>query len=763
MQHTCRFIFFLLLTTFLLAVPRTLKAQLSPADSVHYWLDKSIRTDRIDTADFNKGTRLLNVIPLTDSLISVFENKARRFPTGIEGYWGYRILLMLFQNLSSAQMDKAIEFGRRIYAETEKLTGAHSRFIQSAFLKQLRLPYRNSKHLQEGFAFFTEKLKQSREKNDSAALADCYYVLGGFYRTIGLLDQAIYNSKKSKLYMDSVHGFESAFGAFTYPNGRFSYVNSYLITGLYQLQMGEYPSAIQNFRLVLRYFHGGENGAFGNSGTLLAQALMNQGRTDSVEYFLSIALNDAKNNSTKDFEAFPLQFLAEFRTREGNTKAADSLLDICEKLVYDNQLPVTPPAGVVDPDYYRALVRARQNRIPEAIEFMEKDIIRLNNNRLYILRDLRLMANWFYEINQPVQEAATYRRFMGLQDSLLADQAQFRTLSFEAEQEMDAKEFSISNLQSANKISTLTRNFSIGMAILLLLLAAGFYQRFRYKHKANQALEMALSNLKATQAQLVQSEKMASLGELTAGIAHEIQNPLNFVNNFSEVNSELIAEMKQEIDKGNLDEVKSIASDIDENEQKIIFHGKRADAIVKGMLQHSRSSNGIKEPTDINALCDEYLRLSYHGLRAKDKSFNATLKTDFDPSIGAVNIISQDIGRVILNLLTNAFYVVDEKKTFLQAQGDSHYEPTVSIRTLQITPPSGGRGVEIRVSDNGNGIPQKVMDKIFQPFFTTKPTGQGTGLGLSLSYDIITKGHNGELKIETKEGEGTTFIISLPC
>ncbi len=754
MQHTCRSICFLLLTTFLLAAPQTLKAQLTPADSIHYWLDKSIRADRVDTADFNKGTRILNVLPLTDSLISIFEKKASRFQTGIEGYWRYRILLTLFQNLSSTRMDKAIEFGRRIYSETESLKGPHSPHIRSAFLKQLRLPYRNSTHLQEGFAFFTEKLKQFREKNDSAGLADCYYTLGGFYRTIGLLDQAIYNSKKSKLYMDSVHSNESAFGGFTYPNGRFSYINSDLITGLYQLQIGEYDAAIPNFRLVLQYFNRVEIGAFSNVGSLLGQALMNQGRTDSVVYFITIALNDARNNLTKDFEAFPLQLLAEYRTSEGNTKAADSLLDICDRLINDNQLPVTPPAGVIDPDYYRALVRAKQNNLPEAIKFMEKDIIRLNNNRLYILRDLRLMAKWYHEINQPVEEAATYRRFMGLQDSLLADQSKFRTLSFEAEQEMDGKEYSISRLQSANKISTLTRNFSIGMAILLLVLAAGFYQRFRFKHRANLALEIALADLKTTQAQLVQSEKMASLGELTAGIAHEIQNPLNFVNNFSEVNKELADELEEEINKGNYTEAKAIAKAIKDNEEKINHHGKRADAIVKGMLQHSRSSNGLKEPTDINALCDEYLRLSYHGLRAKDKSFNATLKTDFDPAIGDIKIISQDIGRVILNLLTNAFYVVDEKRK-MNLPG---YDPTVSIVTKKMKDK-----VEIMVSDNGNGIPQKIMDKIFQPFFTTKPTGQGTGLGLSLSYDIISKSHGGELSVQTKEGEGTTIKISLPA
>jgi two-component system NtrC family sensor kinase len=286
----------------------------------------------------------------------------------------------------------------------------------------------------------------------------------------------------------------------------------------------------------------------------------------------------------------------------------------------------------------------------------------------------------------------------------------------------------------------------------ILKTLASYTSAALYNARSYETLQNTLTELKLTQEQLVQSEKMASLGELTAGIAHEIQNPLNFVNNFSEVNTELIDEMEQEINKGNIEEIKVIANDIKENEQKINHHGKRADAIVKGMLQHSRVSTGQKEPTDINALADEYLRLAYHGLRAKEKLFNATLQTDFDETIGNINIIPQDIGRVLLNLINNAFYAVTEKK---KKVGDS-YAPTVSVSTKKIN-----SKVEVRVTDNGNGIPQKVLDKIFQPFFTTKPTGQGTGLGLSLSYDIV-KAHGGEIKVETKEGEGSEFIIQLP-
>lgn len=273
---------------------------------------------------------------------------------------------------------------------------------------------------------------------------------------------------------------------------------------------------------------------------------------------------------------------------------------------------------------------------------------------------------------------------------------------------------------------------------------------------ARKKAEEALSELQVTQNQLIQKEKMASLGELTAGIAHEIQNPLNFVNNFSEVSKELLVEMRAALESGDKDTAEEIANDIIQNLEKINHHGKRADAIVKGMLQHSRQPTGTKEPTDINALCDEFLRLSYHGLRAKDKNFNADFKTDFDESIGKIDIVPQEVGRVLLNLFNNAFYAVKEKLTAGLSQPAMDYKPLVSVQTKKINDK-----IEVSVKDNGNGIPQNIVDKIFQPFFTTKPTGEGTGLGLSLSYDII-KAHGGEIKAGSKQGEGTTFTIVLP-
>jgi two-component system NtrC family sensor kinase len=337
--------------------------------------------------------------------------------------------------------------------------------------------------------------------------------------------------------------------------------------------------------------------------------------------------------------------------------------------------------------------------------------------------------------------------------------ADFQKLSFGAQ--LHAQELEKEKAAIQTKIRTYV--LLAGIAVFMLL-AGIFYRNNRQKQKANvllsqqkEEVQSALSQLKSTQTQLIQSEKMASLGELTAGIAHEIQNPLNFVNNFSEVNAELIDEMQQEIDKGHFDEVKALSVDIKENQQKISQHGKRADFIVKGMLQHSRTSTGEKQLTNMNVLADEFFKLAYHGLRAKDKSFNAEMITHFDPDLPKINVVQQDMGRVMLNLVNNAFYAVNQKaKT-----SGRDYKPTVEVST-EHTPPSGGGGLIIKVKDNGTGIPDTIKEKIMQPFFTTKPTGEGTGLGLSLTYDMVVKGHGGRITVNSVEGEGSEFIISLP-
>jgi len=435
----------------------------------------------------------------------------------------------------------------------------------------------------------------------------------------------------------------------------------------------------------------------------------------------NLALEVAKKNNSQNYQAKTLMLIGNANKNTGNIREALNSLQMADNIVLSNDYKTRrfiyktlTETYIINDDYKSAYQnQLKYNQMNDSVNATEKaDKI------------TRLTQQLVYENKRALQKAS--------QD----------------------KEITIQ--QSQIKQQKLIRNISIGGLLIVFGFAFVFFKRFKEKRKLNVALEESLFDLKATQNQLIQSEKMASLGELTAGIAHEIQNPLNFVNNFSEVSNELLDEMQEEITKGHYEDVKEIVKDIKQNLEKINHHGKRAEGIVKGMLQHSRTSSAEKVPTDINVLADEYLRLAYHGLRAKDKTFNATLETDFDETIGKIEIVPQDIGRVILNLITNAFYAVNEKKSVVDE--DLLYQPTVSVSTRKMN-----TKVKISVTDNANGIPQKVLDKIFQPFFTTKPTGQGTGLGLSMSYDIITKAHGGQLTVKTKEGEGTEFIIQLPA
>ena len=405
----------------------------------------------------------------------------------------------------------------------------------------------------------------------------------------------------------------------------------------------------------------------------------------------------------------------------------------------------------------------------EAIEMMEK------SGNIQNLRENYLHATDAYEALGQYKKALEYNKlyskmvFTDLEEIIaqLESELQIKYETAKKDETIEAQDATISRQRQIQLLY-------IGIAVLLAFLLFGMFFTIKNNQKKRKALaklntelaknheelkhtnaklSQSIDNLKSTQAQLIQSEKMASLGELTAGIAHEIQNPLNFVNNFSEVSNEMIDELFEELNKEDYSEVKSISNDLKLNLEKILHHGKRADGIVKGMLQHSRINTGKKEPTDLNKLIDEYLRLAYHGLRAKDKLFNAHLETDYDEAIPAVELVPQDIGRVILNLVTNAFYAVHQKQSSSDAE---NYKPTVSLSSKNLKDE-----IKIKVNDNGNGIPKNIIAKIFQPFFTTKPTGKGTGLGLSMSYDIV-KAHGGEITVKTKEHIGTTFCILIP-
>ncbi len=605
--------------------------------------------------------------------------------------------------------------------------------------------------------YHQERLVLSKKLNFSLWEADAYQQVGYcYYRYLNF-------SSSYESYMNGLNVLENpsrAIDEWGYQNFSFSKTPEdarLSIVGMIHFEMSRLFFASRSFDQVLSHLRQ----AYRIGETLKNKKILSlssrdigyyyyqNNQPDSAYHYYQLSLNYHKGSPYQILIGSLYLFVSQYYLGEKNY---DSAHVYCNKaLVSSNKDYKT--GTLINAQLLKGQIFKRTGNIDSALYYSQKVI---ENSGSPNTRD-RLAAGYIlgsslYKIMKKDELAYHYlERGKILSDSLNdvynAKLLQFQRLGFDEKLQLKELEKEREITKSRMRIYGLLLGLGIFVLVALLL-----YRNNLVKQKTNIVLNATLDNLKSTQSQLIQSEKMASLGELTAGIAHEIQNPLNFVNNFSEVNKELAEELEGEVDKGNTLEVKALARDIKENQEKILHHGKRADAIVKGMLQHSRSSSGVKEPTDINALADEYLRLAYHGLRAKDKSFNATMKTDFDESIGSINVVSQDMGRVILNLITNAFYVVNEKAKIQ----DSSYEPQVIVSTKRLD-----SKIEVRVKDNGNGIPDSIKEKIFQPFFTTKPTGQGTGLGLSLSYDIV-KAHGGELKVETKEGEGSIFSIHLP-
>jgi signal transduction histidine kinase len=407
----------------------------------------------------------------------------------------------------------------------------------------------------------------------------------------------------------------------------------------------------------------------------------------------------------------------------------------------------------IDYDYYTYYLLKHQTDKAEASLLQAEKISTEQNGVSLQLKYLKELGYFYQKQGKPALATQYFDQYFNLMQVKESSGDQYKIAQYEIDQKDREKTNHINQLKQEKAVQDYQlsrRNSLLWISAVVLLLISGLSVFIYRQLHINKKTLKALRN---TQRQLIQSEKMASLGELTAGIAHEIQNPLNFVNNFSDVNREMIDELKVELQRGDIEEALGIAEDLQQNEEKINHHGKRADFIVKGMLLHSRNTTGEKELTDINVMANEFLKLSYHGLRAKDKNFNAELVTNFDESLPKINVAHQDIGRVLLNLFNNAFYAVNEK----QKTAGPDYKPEVTVST------SIEKGnLVISVKDNGNGIPDAIKEKIMQPFFTTKPTGEGTGLGLSLSYDIVVKGHGGNIQVNSKEGEGSEFIILIP-
>ena len=647
-----------------------------------------------------------------DSLQKLLLNEKTRDTTTVRRY------LKLGSNYMWSKLDSAT------YYYNQALTLSHQlQFKDGEFRALTQIPFPlailRSDSLAVAYAFKAIKIAEGQKNKEYLAAA--YFTLGSVYIHIKDFNKSIFYHRKALSYNSPDNKF-------------FNIVTNEHFAECF-LGLKQTDSAFFYTRKVLEYNE--QNKIIrGYDVYLLGSAYSQMGNNDSaLKYYKEAWDIDIKNGIfSKDIANYTIGIASVFQQKN----LPDSAIQYAR-----NALDIADGTG-------------------------------LSNEKLEALN----LLNALFESKSNIDSAYKYQKFtLALKDSLFnADKIrEVQLISFnenlKKQEEADKQRKLFSNIIIYSLIAAL---------LFCLVIAVIIYKNNKHRQKAYALLqkqkekidkqrstaEKTLNTLKTTQAQLIQSEKMASLGELTAGIAHEIQNPLNFVNNFSEVNTELIRELKDEVIKGNLDEVSAIANDIESNSEKINQHGKRADAIVKGMLAHSKSGTGKKELTDINALAEEYLRLAYAGMQAKDKNFSAACKFEPDSSLPKLKVVPQDMGRVLLNLINNAFYAVSErvKQEMANLKGGSssvspftfHKESMVTVSTRNL-----GDKLEIKVMDNGPGIPPSIIDKIFQPFFTTKPTGQGTGLGLSLSYDIV-KAHGGDLKVNTKENEGTEFTIHLP-
>ena len=754
----------------------TPKSKAQSYDSLKYHLGQL--KSAADTNHLKEAFILLSKMTAEDGVNNKLFEAIESLETVIDEIDYNDLITSYFSNLiainTAATNAKALELGEMWLLKHYRPKTKSGQYGFLTVLRELRMAFRNTGNLSGSIEFYSSWEKKFLSQNDSAAVSIADNVLSGSYIRLGMFERGVDYQLKSIAFLNNSQE-DYSWGTIATILGVSGKVNRYAVLGAYCVKENRPAMAAGYLNEAIRYYHQLDSPLLMPDVPYLFLTMASckvLEKNDSSSYFFETAWN-----CLKIYESPPLEFAyyhqeksTDFMNR-GMFDSAISSINRTIRLRDSLNLPLNSYIGELLPGYYKAAILLKMNKASEAIDLLKEEISKVRNLNLnkILVKEIQLLAV-AYQQSGNVSEAYRYlQEAYLLKEDIINKENENRFIGYETEKKIQENEKTILLLDAQNKSNRKIKLYLIGIVSMLGLLAAGLAVFYRNKRKTNRELSLknerlayTLEKLQATQNQLIQSEKMASLGELTAGIAHEIQNPLNFVNNFSEVSRELLDEMKTALDKGDQQEAKELAADVMQNMEKILHHGKRADGIVKGMLQHSRSRSGQLELTDINALCEEYLRLAYHGWRAKDHSFNAKFETVFDESVGKVNVVPQDLGRVILNLINNAFFAVNQRSNIPPSTGGIPYEPTVKVTTSRALSGKGiGPAVIISIRDNGTGIPPAILEKIFQPFFTTKPTGQGTGLGLSLSYDIV-KAHGGDLRVETEEGKGTAFIIDIP-
>jgi two-component system NtrC family sensor kinase len=607
-------------------------------------------------------------------------------------------------------------------------------------LMNMRIVYNLLDDQEARLQYYQQKLNYYLVNGPAENTAPCYHSIAYYYFIKGAYNQALSN------YLEGAEVFRQYDSHY--------YANSITVVGNSYALWGNLKKARQYLNDILPVAKRiNDANSMGTAYDVLAIISDQENNYKNALSYINKGIE--KQNMVTQRTASSLSFKAQIYLHLKQPDLALPVLERAKAIADSGSFKTVNNFGDMEIDYAYYLyyqLTGSMDKAENALLTALKNVTDQKGIR-FELKYTKELGDFYTRQYKPELSEKYYKQYFNLYNTSEQQLNEYKVAQYEIEQNDKQQRDHITQLKQEKAVQDyqLSRRNALlwGSLVVLLLITAllvFIYRQFLSNKKT-------LISLRKTQRQLIQSEKMASLGELTAGIAHEIQNPLNFVNNFSEVSIELLDEMEAELKLGQTEDAIDIAGDVKQNLEKIRHHGQRADGIVKGMLQHSRASSGVKEATDINVLADEYFRLAYHGLRAKDKNFNAELETHFADNLPKAKTIPQDIGRVLLNLFTNAFYAVNEKR---KTAGNA-YKPTVTLST------SAEQGnILIKVKDNGNGIPDAIKDKIMQPFFTTKPTGEGTGLGLSMSYDIVVKGHGGNISINSKEGEGSEFIITLP-